>query len=271
MPYVRQADNKINGAIITFNDISELKKIQLKLDDTNKNLMRINADLDNFVLTASHDLLGPLSNIEVTINLLNDLEKSNPQLHEYLKIINNSVRKFRSLIVELSMIGKIESDVFKMEAVDVEKMIDEIVLSIENKIKSSKAIITTDLPIARIQFSKKNLRSILFNLISNSLKYKSDKHIPHIKITTAMEEDFVVLSVQDDGVGMSKNELHKIFNLYHQLQHHKEGKGIGLYLVKKVVEGAGGKIVVKSEPDKGCTFKIYFKAEPVMLEAPSLN
>jgi signal transduction histidine kinase len=86
-----------------------------------------------------------------------------------------------------------------------------------------------------------------------------------------MEEDFVVLSVQDDGVGMSKNELHKIFNLYHQLQHHKEGKGIGLYLVKKVVEGAGGKIVVKSEPDKGCTFKIYFKAEPVMLEEPSLN
>jgi two-component system CheB/CheR fusion protein len=271
MPYVRQADNKTDGAIITFNDISELKKIQIKLDNTNKNLLRINADLDNFVLTASHDLLGPLSNIEVTVNLLNQLKNSNPELDEYLKIINNSVKKFQSLIKELSMIGKIESDIFKTEAIDLKKMIDEIVLSIENKMKSSKAIITTDLPIAEVQFSKKNLRSILFNLISNSLKYKSDKHRPHIKITTEMEEDFMVLSVQDDGVGIPKNDLHKIFNLYHQLQHDQEGEGIGLYLVKKVVEAAGGKIIVESEPDTGSTFKIYIKAEPVLLKKPSLN
>jgi two-component system CheB/CheR fusion protein len=202
---------------------------------------------------------------------LNQLKNSNPELDEYLKIINNSVKKFQSLIKELSMIGKIESDIFKTEAIDLKNMIDEIVLSIENKIKSSKAIITTDLPIAEVQFSKKNLRSILFNLISNSLKYKSDKHRPHIKITTEMEEDFMVLSVQDDGVGIPKNDLHKIFNLYHQLQHDKEGEGIGLYLVKKVVEGAGGKIIVESEPDTGSTFKIYIKAEPVLLKKPSLN
>ncbi|MEJ7685408.1 MAG: hypothetical protein WKG06_47720 [Segetibacter sp.] len=65
MPFVRLRDNKTDGAIITFNDITELKKIQHDLYKTNKNLTRINGDLDNFVLAASHDLLGPIGNIEV--------------------------------------------------------------------------------------------------------------------------------------------------------------------------------------------------------------
>lgn len=272
MPYIRQADNQNDGAIITFNDISELKKAQWQLHTTNKNLLRINADLDNFVLSASHDLLGPLSNIEVTINLLNRVQTSTPEFEEYLKIINVSVKKFRSLIKELSIIGKIENDIFNMEAVDVEKLIDEIKFSISDKIESTKAVITTDLQVARIKFSKKNLRSILLNLISNSIKYKSDQRTPHIHITTTIdEENFVQLSVGDDGIGISKKDLTKIFNVYNQLQHDIEGQGIGLYLVKKVVETAGGKIMVESEPGKGSTFKIFFKVEQVMPESVLLN
>ena len=85
MPYVRQIDNKTDGAIISFNDITELKLIQLELDRTNKSLMNINADLDNFVHTASHDLLGPLANIQLSIDVMNQLELSgDPQLHKFL-------------------------------------------------------------------------------------------------------------------------------------------------------------------------------------------
>ena len=95
MPYVRQIDNRTDGAIISFNDITELKLTQLELDRTNKNLMNINADLDNFVHTASHDLLGPLANIQLCIDVMNQLQLSdNPQLHKFLEIINGSIKMF---------------------------------------------------------------------------------------------------------------------------------------------------------------------------------
>ena len=261
MPYVRQADNKTDGAIITFNEITELKKIQWQLDKTNKNLLNINADLDNFVLTASHDLLGPLSNIEVSINMLKQIKIPNSELEEYLNIINVSVQKFRAIIKELSTIGKFQSDVYNLEAIDLEKLLDEIKSTISDRIDLTGATIHTNFKVNEIKFSKKNLRSILYNLLSNSLKFRSEERTPQIIMTTSKVEDFVMLSIEDNGVGMSQSDQKKIFNLYNQLQHQKEGQGIGLYLVKKLIDASGGKIIVESEPGKGTTFKIFFKEE----------
>lgn len=270
MPYIRLTDSKTDGAIITFNDITELKKIQSQLDKTNKNLRRINADLDNFVLTASHDLLGPLSNIEVTIGLLNQTRKISPELIEYIDIIDNSVKKFRSLIKELAIIGKIESDHVNTEAVDIAKLTDEIRTSISETILSTNAVITTNFEVVHIQFSKKNLRSILFNLISNSLKYRSEKRIPGINISTTTQDDYTVLSVEDNGTGMLQKNLGKIFNLYNQLQYQQGGQGIGLYLVKKIMDANNGKVEVQSTPDVGTLFKIFFKNENIFAK-PSLQ
>ena len=80
-------------------------------------------------------------------------------------------------------------------------------------------------------------------------------------MTTSTVEDFVMLSIEDNGAGMSQSDQKKIFNLYNQLQHQKEGQGIGLYLVKKLIDASGGKIIVESEPGKGTTFKIFFKED----------
>ncbi len=262
MPFVRLRDNKTDGAIITFNDITELKKIQQDLYKTNRSLIRINADLDNFVLAASHDLLGPIGNIEVSIDMLktNDLI-SDPQVHEYLNIIDGSVKKFRTLIKELSAIGKIENEMSEMEPVDLNGIIDEIKLSIADKIKSARAVITTDLKVAQIRFSKKNLRSILYNLINNAIKYKSAERDPVLIISTIKEKDYVLLSIKDNGVGIAKDKIPKIFNIYGRIQTDVEGQGIGLYLAKKIVDAGGGYISVESEPGKGSIFNIYLKPE----------
>ncbi len=83
MPYIRLSDNMRSGAIITFNDITELKKAQHELDKKNKSLQRINDDLDNFVHVASHDLLSPLSNIELSIEVMNQLKMSGDELTEF--------------------------------------------------------------------------------------------------------------------------------------------------------------------------------------------
>jgi two-component system CheB/CheR fusion protein len=260
MPYVRQADNSIDGAVITFYEITQLKKIQHELDKKNKRLSRINKDLDNFVLSASHDLLGPLSNIEVTIDLVNQLDIQHPDLLEYLDVINTSVKKFRTLLKELSTIGKIENETFQMEAVCVKDLIDEVTASINNKISTTNAVITTDLEVEELFFSKKNLRSIIYNLITNALKFTKSP-TPTIKISTKSEGEFVLLSVRDNGIGMTLKEKKKVFDIYNRINKNVEGQGIGLYLVKKIVDAAGGKVMIESEPGKGTTFKIFLLAE----------
>ena len=270
MPYIRQIDNKTDGAIISFNDITELKLIQLELDRTNKNLMNINADLDNFVHTASHDLLGPLANIEISIDVMNQLKVSDdPQLHQFLGIINTSIKMFRGLVTELATIGKIESEMQLMEPVDLNVLIDDLTVSIENRIDSTGALITKDIKVAQIHFSKKNLRSILYNLITNAIKFKSPDRDPVITISTKAEQGYAVLTVKDNGIGIPENEFENIFKMYGRLHKNVEGQGIGLYLIKKIVDAAGGKVTVKSEPGKGSIFTIYFKAEKATQSLPS--
>ncbi|MEO7292174.1 MAG: ATP-binding protein, partial [Ginsengibacter sp.] len=268
MPYV-QADNKHNGAVITFNDITELKTTQLELDKKNISLLNINADLDNFVHTTSHDLLAPLSNIEMSINVMNQIKVSDPALNKFLTVIDSSIKKFRSLISDIATVAKVESGMLTMEIVDFDEIINDIEWTLESKIKSTGAVIKRTFEIKQIRFSKKNLRSILFNLISNSIKFKSEER-PVINIHTAMEKDNILLSVQDNGIGISKADCNQIFNMYGRVNYDVEGHGIGLYLAKKIVDAANGSIAVESETGKGCKFIISFKAEPELAIVPAV-
>jgi len=259
MPYIQQADNKKNGAIITFNDITELKKTQIELNKKNKSLERINEDLDNFVHTASHDLLAPLGNIEVSIDVMNKVKVIDPELNQFLTIINTSVKKFRSLITEIATIAKIEKDMIAMEMVDMEELIKNIEWSLDDKIKESGAIINCQLDVKAILFSKKNLRSILFNLVSNGIKFNNSTP-PVINIVTSKDGDNVVLSVKDNGIGMTKEDTDKIFGMYNRLHPAIEGQGVGLYLVKKIVDAADASIAVETKAGKGSKFTINFNA-----------
>jgi two-component system CheB/CheR fusion protein len=271
MPYVQQATNKNNGAIITFNDITELKHTQMEIDKKNKTLQRINLDLDHFIHAASHDLLAPLGNIETSINIMNKITLSDTKLMDFLKIINTSIKKFRELITDIATIAKVESDMIATEMVDIEEIINNIEWSLENKIVDSKAVITRNLEVKQILFSKKNLRSIVYNLISNAIKFRREE-APAITIHTWSESDHIVLSVRDNGKGIPKGGIDKIFQMYGRLNQDVEGHGIGLYLAKKIVNAAGGNIIVESEPGVGSSFMIYLKIETEnLILMPFLN
>ena len=259
MPYVQQGDIGNSGAIVTFNDITELKKVQRELDKKNESLLRINADLENFVNAASHDLVAPLGNIELSIDMMNQINITDPKLNQFLTIINSSVKKFRGLINDISKIAKIENEMTTLNLVDIDEIITNVEWSLENKIKTAHAVIRRNLEIRQLYFSKKNLRSILYNLISNCIKFKSSEP-PVIFIETVQEGDEVVLSVQDNGIGIAAEDIDKIFAMYGRLNQQVEGQGIGLYLAKKIVDAAGGNIKVKSEPGKGTSINIYLKA-----------
>ncbi|HMK06422.1 MAG TPA: PAS domain-containing protein, partial [Flavobacterium sp.] len=257
MPYI-QSDDKKNGAIITFNDITELKKIQFELDERNRSLSRINADLDHFILAASHDLLAPLGNIETSINMVTQMDVEDTEVIDFLNIIDVSIKKFRALITDIALIAKVESEMMLTEVINMEELIDNVEWSLKDKINLSATVIKKNLQISTVIFSRKNMRSILYNLISNAIKFKSER-APAITISTYLEDGYCVLAVQDNGRGIPSSGLEKIFNLYGRINQNIEGSGIGLYLTKKIINAAGGYILVDSELGIGTKFTIFIK------------
>jgi two-component system CheB/CheR fusion protein len=260
MPYIRQKDNKIDGAIITFYEITELKRLQTELEERNKSLVRINDDLDTFVFTASHDLLSPIAHIQGLIELVHMTDKSpNPEAEELYRMIDSAIIKFRALIRELSVIGKIESERLREgENILLGELIGDIKLSISSLIEATHTQIDTDFEVPTIRFSKKNLRSIVYNLISNAIKYKSAERPPQIMVRSRATAGYLLLSVEDNGMGIEDNKIADVFTLYHRLSQQVEGQGIGLYLTKKIIHAAGGHIEVESKVGKGTTFKLFF-------------
>lgn len=260
MPYLKQADNKINGAIITFNDVTALKKIESELDAKNKSLTRINADLDHFIHAASHDLLAPLGNIETSINVMNNIALSDAKLKDILNIINKSVKTFRLLITDISVIAKVEGDMTQMELVNIDEVLDNVEWSLKDKIEISGGVVLRNIEVKEIWFSRKNLRSILFNLISNAVKFRGEMS-PVVHVHTVKSGDEIILSVKDNGKGMEKEGMNKIFDMYGRLHQNVEGSGIGLYLAKKIINATGGSVEVESELGKGSEFTIRLKNE----------
>ncbi|MEK6482117.1 chemotaxis protein CheB [Catalinimonas sp. 4WD22] len=261
MPYIRQANHQQDGAIITFNDITDLKRGQSELDEINKSLMKTNADLDNFVYTASHDLMSPLSSIEGLISLLLErIDTSEPENTKLSKLIFTCINKFKAVIKDLGEIGKAESEKDRIwDSIRFEELLEDLRLSMLDKVTSTNTTLLTDFKVEEIQFSRKNLRSLLYNLFSNAIKYKSPERDPEIRISTEMQQGLLALTVSDNGMGIKSDQLDSIFTLYQRLGQQVEGQGIGLYLVKKIMDASGGSVKVTSEYGKGTTFALFFK------------
>ncbi len=253
IPYIKQQKNQNGGVIITFNDITELKKVQDKLS-------RINEDHNTFIYSVSHDLKGPLNNLRSLISILNDsLEFSSKEDQEIMDMITLSTANLGHIINELADIVKIENEIDELENINLKDMLKEIESAMKDKLVLSGATINLDLKVLEIPFSRKNLRCILTNILSNAIKYCSPDRAPEVSISTETADDFIILSVKDNGLGIPENKKQEIFARFKRAHNHVEGSGVGLYLVKKIITLAGGDIEVESELGKGSTFKVYFK------------
>jgi two-component system, sensor histidine kinase and response regulator len=242
----------------------ELVRKNIELETMNAELKKVNNDLDNFVYTASHDLKAPVSNIEGLMNALNDCI-NDPNSHTQdvavlLEMIGKSINRFKGTIQDLTEITKIQKNLDdEVEVIDIKEILDDIKLSIQELIIKNSAEIKVDFSdCSQIKFSKKNFKSILFNLLSNAIKYRDPERKPKILIKTKVEGNYVLLSIKDNGLGMDLKADSKIFTMFKRLHDHVEGSGIGLYIVKRIVNNAGGKIEVESKVGQGSEFKIYF-------------
>ena len=244
-------------------DITSRKQAEAAIVERNIQLTRTNADLDNFIYTASHDLRAPMSNIEGLLSTFKyqiqiDMSKVTEDSNHLLELMEQSIDRFKKTILDLTEISKINKEIIDdVDEVNLIDLLEEVKLGIENEILKSNAKIITKFEVTNLPFSKKNLKSVVYNLLSNGIKFQHYQRPPEIKITTEIKENFIVLTVSDNGLGIREENQGKLFQMFKRFHDHVEGTGIGLYIVKRIVENAGGKIEVDSELNSGTTFKIY--------------
>jgi signal transduction histidine kinase/FixJ family two-component response regulator len=239
----------------------ELRNAQDELVKTNEHLKSINTDLDNFIYTASHDLKAPISNIEGLVTLLKSrLSQEDNKAHQLLTLIEDSVARFKVTIKDLTQVARLQHQEFEdVNTIEFAGVVHELTLTMADDIARRNVRIAEDYQVPTVQFSAKNMRSILYNLLSNAIKYCPSDVEPYIHISTYPSGAYTVLSVKDNGYGIREADIPKVFKMFKRLHTHTEGTGIGMYIVKRILENSGGKIEVQSEYGKGSEFLVYVK------------
>ncbi|MFN3402571.1 MAG: PAS domain-containing protein [Cytophagaceae bacterium] len=245
----------------------ELQKVNKELLVKNKELVKTNNDLDNFIYTASHDLKAPVSNIEGLIHTLEESlqEKQfiDSEISQVINFIKQSVIRFQNTIRDLTEISKIQRNTNDdITTIRIAEIINEVLGNLNKMVRETEAAVNLDIPEKlSLNFSVNNLRSILHNLVSNAIKYRSPERSPMVNIAVKDDDQFIRISVKDNGLGFGQEHKEKIFGMFKRLHTHVEGTGVGLYIVKKIIDNCNGKIEVESEPDKGTSFTLYFPKE----------
>ncbi len=256
-----EALRQLSGQLLAAN--AEIGAANKELAAANDQLKRTNADLDNFIYTASHDLKAPIMNIE---GLLQALLRALPpeslvsnRAQRIVSLMHESVERFKKTIVNLTEVVKLQKEHNGEAApVDFLEVVGEVMLDLEPMIQSSGAQIKVDVAdYPAIRFSEKNLRSLIYNLLSNGIKYCSPERMPRVRISFESTPEYHILTITDNGLGIEPEGVEQLFTMFKRFHDHVEGSGIGLYMVKKMVDNAGGKIEVESQAGQGTTFKVY--------------
>ena len=221
-------------------------------------LSQANSELENFVFTVSHDLKSPIVSVQgFSSILLNDYsEQLDQEAIHYLQRIQSNVTQMERLIKDLLDLSRIGRVVNKSELTEINEVIKLVIsdLQFQADARNVKLIAPDDFP--QIMCDRDRMLQVFTNLITNSIKYMGSKSDPMVEIGHGEDEDNYIFYVRDNGIGVDPNYHKKIFELFQSLKEVKgvEGTGVGLTIVKRIIDNHKGKIWVESEKGSGATF-----------------
>jgi len=231
-------------------ELAERKKLISQLEASN-------AELERFTYTVSHDLRSPLVTIKGFLGMLmKDLQEDRQdKVEDDFQRIANAANKMHILLSDLLELSRIGRVINPPEEVDLAQVIGEAIETLDANLRLKKVVVNSPLEMPIVYGDRVRLREVVENLIDNAAKYTGDQPHPMIEIGTKNDKNEVVIFVKDNGLGIEQQYHNKVFGLFDKLDASSEGTGIGLALIKRIIETHGGKIWVESEGlGKGSTF-----------------
>jgi light-regulated signal transduction histidine kinase (bacteriophytochrome) len=246
----------------------ELEQSAEVLRQLNIELQRSNQELQDFAYVASHDLQEPLRKIQAFGNLLE--EEYGAQIGEgkaYLDRMRNSAGRMRVLIEDLLTFSRVTTKAQPFSQVDLNVIMRDVIDDLSSRLQTTQGRIEVlgDLP--TIEADPRQMYQMLQNLLSNALKFHRADQPPHVRVHAELQEQpdaskQYALFVEDNGIGFDEKYLDRIFTVFQRLHGRGsyEGTGIGLAVVRKIIERHGGTITASSAPGKGSTFIVTLPA-----------
>lgn len=239
------------------------------LKNMNEELIQHSNQLEQFAFIISHNIRAPLARLLGLINVLEFLKVEDKKVKSIIEKISTSSNDLDIMVRDLNRILEIKKGLNEIYSkINLFEIVNKISQRLEKQIIETEANIVVDFDQkSEIYSVTPYIESIFYNLISNSIKYRSPKKKPEIKISSEIENDTIHISFKDNGIGIDLDENgDKIFGMYQRFNSQTEGKGLGLYLVKTQIEALGGKIDLISKINKGILVKISLQ----MKEKPEL-
>jgi PAS domain S-box-containing protein len=262
-----------------FTDVTPIKVAQLQLERTVEELRRSNVNLEEFAYSASHDLKEPVRKVhffseKIRSTLQDRMTEQEKQSFDRMEL---AAKRMNSLIDDLLSYSQISIRPRTIETVNMNQLIDLVLQDLDLEIEDKKATITVD-NLFTIQGHHRQLQQAFQNLIGNALKYRKPGVAPQVKVSCSKvkgyetglrvsaedgQKTFYCITVQDNGIGFEQQDAERIFNVFTRLHGNTEykGTGIGLSIVRKVVENHQGYIWAEGKPGEGASFKVILPAE----------
>jgi signal transduction histidine kinase len=235
----------------------KLKRLNGSLQIRNEKLRRSNDDLDSFVYRASHDLRSPLASIMGVINIVKT-EKDVYKIKDYMKYQERSVKKLDDLIQDILDLSRNAKLDISIEAVDLKRFVKSCVDSFSYMEEFTRVKIDLSIQEDFIVYTDtRRLKVVLNNLLSNALRYfDSTKEQSYLKIQVEYKHGNIVLTFEDNGIGIQEEHLHKVFEMFYRATSQNTGSGLGLYIVKDAIDKLDGVIKIDSVFGKRTTIQI---------------
>ena len=263
-----------NHLIHIFTDVTPVKEAQVYLERTVEELRRSNANLEEFAYAASHDLKEPIRKIHFFSDRLKTTlgAQINQETGHYFERMEIATRRMGSLIDDLLSYSQVSLKPRSFDDVDLNALLKVVLNDLDIEIELKKATVTVE-PLCTIRGYHRQLQQAFHNLVGNALKYTQPGTPPHIRISTRTvsgrelgirladqeEKKYCLIEIVDNGIGFDQKDAERIFNVFTRLHGNSEykGTGVGLSIVRKIIENHDGYIKAESEPGKGSRFSIY--------------
>lgn len=248
----------ITEATEAVNNLNKIKSLLNEKEEQNKRLV-------NFTHIVSHNLRSHTANMQGLFGVL-ELEDPEVMQNQYIQLIKDSALNLNETIAHLNEVLDISlSNKEKRSVVYIRKTVKSVTESISSLAKSAGVTIENKIPKdVRIMAIPAYVDSMVLNLLTNAIKFRSEERKSFIEITAEISNKWLILNFRDNGLGIDlKRHGDKLFSMYKTFHGHPESKGLGLFITKNQVEAMGGKIKAESEVDRGSTFKIILPHEKI--------